>query len=165
VLGHHQLDLCFILLSCSFSRGRSQLDKGSLPCSVKSFSTITISRLLLLEVRMFRGLKLLKTQWRLNRSAMLVKRKVILPIDAPIRAHARISLLPLHLPLPVEPTLFLLLLGKTMHVGESTMLLWRKPKKLRMFSLVYFSSMALLQLCYLILEHHILSYSLHMWEA
>jgi hypothetical protein len=37
---------------------------------------------------MFRGLKLLKTQCRLNGSAMLVERKVILPIDAPIHAHA-----------------------------------------------------------------------------
>jgi hypothetical protein len=72
---------------------------------------------------MFRGPKLLKTQCRLNGSAILVERKVILPIDTPVRAHARISPLQLHLPLPVEQTLFLLLLGKTMHVGESTMLL------------------------------------------
>jgi hypothetical protein len=69
-----------------------------------------------------------------NRSVVLVERKVILPIDAPIHAHTRIILLQLHLPLPVEPTLFLLLLGKTMHVGESTMLLWRKPKKLQALS-------------------------------
>jgi hypothetical protein len=77
---------------------------------------------------MFRGPKLLKTQCRLNKSAMLVERKVILPFDAPIYAHALISLLQLHLPLLVDPTLFLLLLGKTMLMGESTMLLWRKPK-------------------------------------
>jgi hypothetical protein len=47
---------------------------------------------------MFRGPKLLKTQCRLNESDMLVERNAILPIDAPIRAQARISLLQLHLP-------------------------------------------------------------------
>jgi hypothetical protein len=77
---------------------------------------------------MFRGPKLLKTQCRLDGSAMLVERKVILPINAPICVHARISPLPLHLPLPMEPTLFLLMLGKTILVGQSTMLLWRKTK-------------------------------------
>jgi hypothetical protein len=39
---------------------------------------------------------------------------------------------------------------------------WKKRKKLLMLSLACFSSMILLQLCYLILEHHILSYLLHM---
>jgi hypothetical protein len=32
---HHQLDLCAILLSCSFGRSRSQLDKDFLPRSIK----------------------------------------------------------------------------------------------------------------------------------
>jgi hypothetical protein len=73
---------------------------------------------------------------QLNRSAMPVERKVILPIDAPICAHVLISLLQLHLSQLVEPTLFLLLLGRTMLVGESTMLLWKKPKKLPLLSLV-----------------------------
>jgi hypothetical protein len=61
---------------------------------------------------------------------MLVERRVILPIDTQIRARAIISLLQLHMPQPMEPTQFLLLLGRTMLVGESTMLPWRKPKKL-----------------------------------
>jgi hypothetical protein len=59
----------------------------------------------------------------------------------------------LHLPPLVESTLFLLLPSRTMFKGESTMLLWRKPRKLRTWSLVCFSSMTLLQLCYLIMEH------------
>jgi hypothetical protein len=65
----------------------------------------------------------------------------------------------------MEPILFLLLLGKTMLMGESTMLLGRKPKKLLMLSLVCFSSTPLLQLCYLILEHRILSYLLHVLKS
>jgi hypothetical protein len=32
---HPQLDLCSILLSRSFSKGRKQLDKASLPCNVR----------------------------------------------------------------------------------------------------------------------------------
>jgi hypothetical protein len=55
--------------------------------------------------------------------------------------------------------------SRTMLMGESTMLLWRKPRKLRMLSLICFSSMTLLQLCYLILGHHILSYLLHMFRS
>jgi hypothetical protein len=39
---------------------------------------------------------------------------------------------------------------------------WKKCKKLLMLSFVCFSSMTLLQLCCLILEHRILSYLLHM---
>jgi hypothetical protein len=72
---------------------------------------------------MFRGPKLLKTHHRLNGSAMPVLRKVILPTNASIHALALLRQLHLHLPLPVEPYLFLLLLGKIMLVGESTMLL------------------------------------------
>jgi hypothetical protein len=45
---------------------------------------------------------------------MPMVRKVVLPIDAIIHTHALISLLQLHLPLPVEPTLFLLLPGRIM---------------------------------------------------
>jgi hypothetical protein len=67
---------------------------------------------------------------------MHVVRRVILPISAPIRALALLN--SLHLHLPVEPTLFQLLPSRTMHVEESTMLLWRKPKKLQMLSLVFF---------------------------
>jgi hypothetical protein len=37
VLLHLQLDLCSILLSHSFSQGHRQLDKDSLPRSVKGF--------------------------------------------------------------------------------------------------------------------------------
>jgi hypothetical protein len=55
--------------------------------------------------------------------ATTVERRDIMPADAPIRALMQIRLLQLHLPLPVEPTLSLLLLRKTMLVGESTMLL------------------------------------------
>jgi hypothetical protein len=59
-----------------------------------------------------------------------MERRVILPIDTQIRARAIISPLQLHMPQSMEPTQFLLLLGRTMLVGESTMLSWRKPKKL-----------------------------------
>jgi hypothetical protein len=96
---------------------------------------------------------------------MLVERKVILLTDVLISARALISQLHLHLPLLMELTSYLLLPGRTVPEGESTMLLWRKPRNLQMLSLVCFSSMPLLQLCYLILEHHILSYMLHMLRS
>jgi hypothetical protein len=143
VSSHHQLDLCSILLNHSFNLGHSQLDKDSLLSSVKWFSAPTISRLLLLGIRMFRELKLLWTQCSLDESAMLVARRVILPTNAPTYALIPRQL-HLHLHLPVEPTLFLLLPSRTMHVGESTILLWRKPKKLQTLLLVCFSSMTLL---------------------
>jgi hypothetical protein len=79
----------------------------------------------------------------------------ITPTDAPIHTLMLISPLQLHLALPVEPTLFLLLLSKTTPVGESIMWPWKKRKKLLMLSLVCFLSITLLQLCCLILEHHI----------
>jgi hypothetical protein len=50
-----------------------------------------------------------------------VERKDIVPADAPIHRLFQIRLLQLHLPLPMEPTLFLLLLSRTMLVRESTM--------------------------------------------
>jgi hypothetical protein len=49
--------------------------------------------------------------------------------------------------------------GRVNHVA------WRKPRKLRMLSLVCFLSMTLLQLCCLILKHHILSYLLRMLRS
>jgi hypothetical protein len=110
---------------------------------------------------MFRGPRLLKTYVQLIGCAMPMVRRVILPISAPIRALALLN----SLHLPVEPTLFLLLPSRTMHVGESTMLLWRMTKKLQTLSLVCFPSKALLQLCYLILEHRIFSYLLHMFGS
>jgi hypothetical protein len=109
---------------------------------------------------MFIEPRLLKTYLWLIGSATPVVRRVILPISAPICALTLLSSLRLHL--PVKPTPFLLLPSRTMNVGESTMLLWRKLKNLQTLSLVYFPSTTLLQLCYLILEHRILSYLLHM---
>jgi hypothetical protein len=108
---------------------------------------------------MFRGPKLPKIYRKLIVGASTVVKIDIMPTDAPIHVLVLISLLQLqlHLPLPMEPILFWLSPSKTMLVGESTMLLWRKPLTL---SLVCFSSMTLMQLCYLILEHHILSYLL-----
>jgi hypothetical protein len=88
---------------------------------------------------MFRGAKLLRTHHRLNGSAMLVEKEVTIPTIAPIHVLALLRQLHLHLPLPVESILFLLLSNKTMLVGESTTLPWRKPKKLPMLSLVCFS--------------------------
>jgi hypothetical protein len=58
--------------------------------------------------------------------------------------------------------LFLLLLGRTSFTKRSIMSQLRKPRKLRTWSSVCFRSMTSLQLCYLILEHRILSYLLHM---
>jgi hypothetical protein len=104
----------------------------------------------------FRGHKLPKTHSKLIVGATTVVKRDITPTDAPIHALVLINPLQLHLSLPVEPTLFLLLPSKTMPVGESTMWPWKKRKKLLMLSLVCFSSMTLLQLCCFILEHHIL---------
>jgi hypothetical protein len=119
-------------------------------------------RLLLLRIRMFRGLKPLRTHYRGNESASLVERNVTLPTNAPTRAAALLRQLrpPLHL--PVRQILFLLLLGRTMFMERSIMSQLRKPRKLWTWSLVHFPSMTFLQLCCLILEHRILSYLLHM---
>jgi hypothetical protein len=59
----------------------------------------------------------------------VVKRNIT-PTNAPIRALVLISPLQLHLPLPVEPTLFLLLPSRTTPMGESIMWSWKKHKKL-----------------------------------
>jgi hypothetical protein len=50
----------------------------------------TISRLLQLEIRVFRRLKLLITHYRVNRSATLVGSEVTLPTNAPIYATAHL---------------------------------------------------------------------------
>jgi hypothetical protein len=72
---------------------------------------------------MFRGPKLLKTHRRLIASAMLVEKEVTMQTNALIHALTLFRQLHLHLPLLVEPTLFLLLPSRTMPEGESTMLL------------------------------------------
>jgi hypothetical protein len=141
----------------SFSQGRRQLDKDSPPRSVKWFSTQTISRLLVLGIRVFKGLKLLRTHYKVNKTAMLVGSEVTLPANAPIHTPTLLR----QLCLPLHP----LLPSKTTSVGRSIMSRWRKPRKLQTWSLVYFLSMTLLQLCCLILEHHILSYLLHMLRS
>jgi hypothetical protein len=98
VLLHLQLDMCSVLLN----RDHSQLYKDSLPCSVKTFSAPTISRPLLLVVRMFKGPKLPKTYCKLVLGASTVGKMDIIPTNAPTRAVVLISPLHLHLPLPVE---------------------------------------------------------------
>jgi hypothetical protein len=67
---------------------------------------------------MFRGPELLKTYLQLIGTAMHVVRRVILPISAPIHTLALLN--SLHLHLPMEPTLFLLLVSRTMLMREST---------------------------------------------
>jgi hypothetical protein len=74
---------------------------------------------------MVRGPKLLKTHRRLNGSAMLVERKVILVTNALIHYLTLISQLHIHMPLPMELTLYQLLPNKTTVEAESTMLMWR----------------------------------------
>jgi hypothetical protein len=123
VLLHLQLDLCSILLGRNFSRSRRQLDKDFLPRNENIFNASTISILLLLGIRVFNGSKLLRTCCRLNIVVLLVGRRVISLTDAPIRTLVLIRLLQLHLPLPMEPTLFLLLPSRTMFMGGSIVLL------------------------------------------
>jgi hypothetical protein len=96
------------------------------------------------KIVMFKGPMLLRTQCRLNGSVMLVEKEVTMPTSAPIRVHALLRQLCLHLPRLMEPTLFLLLLTRTMLMGESTTLSWRKPRKLLILPLVCFPSMTLL---------------------
>jgi hypothetical protein len=74
----------------------------------------------------FRGPKLPKTCSKLIVGATTVVKRDITPTDAPIRALMLISPLQLHLPLPVEPTLFMLLPSRTTPVGESIMWVWKK---------------------------------------
>jgi hypothetical protein len=95
---------------------------------------------------MFRGPKLLRTHYRLIGGVSLVERRDNLLIDAPTHFLALISQLELHTPLPVEPTPFLLPTSRTMPKGGSIMLLWRKPRKLQMLSLLCFPSTPLMQL-------------------
>jgi hypothetical protein len=56
---------------------------------------------LLLGIRIFRGLKLLRTHYRMNGGATLVGRKVTLPTNAPVSATALLRQLCLPLRLPV----------------------------------------------------------------
>jgi hypothetical protein len=86
-----QLDLCSVLLSHSFNQGRRPLYKDSLPHSVKGFSAPTISRLLLLGIRVFRGPKLPRTHSKLIIGATTVVKKDITLTDAPIHALVPIS--------------------------------------------------------------------------
>jgi hypothetical protein len=155
-----QLELCSILLSRCFSQSRMYLGKDILPHSAP-----TISRLLLLEIRVLRGLSLLRTPYRVNGVATLLGRKVTLPSNAPIHTTALLRQLCPPLRLPVGLILFLLLLDRTMFMERSITSHWRKPRKLQTWSLVHFSSMTHLLLCYLILEHRILSYPLHMLRS
>jgi hypothetical protein len=113
-----QSDLYFILLSHSFSQGRRQLDKDSLPRSIKRFNAPTISRLMLPGIRVFKGPKLPKICCKLIVGATTMVKWDIMPTDAPIHTLMLISPLQLHLPLPTEPTLFLLLPSRTTPVGE-----------------------------------------------
>jgi hypothetical protein len=70
-----------------------QLDKDSLPHSVRWFSAPTTSRPLLLGIRVFRGPKLPKTHNKLTVGAIAVMNIDITPIDAPIHALMSVSLL------------------------------------------------------------------------
>jgi hypothetical protein len=90
---HLQLDLCSILLSRNFSQGHMKLDKDSLPHNVKGFSVPTISRLLLLGIRVFIKPNLPKTHSKLIIGATTVMKRDITPTDAPIYALVPISLL------------------------------------------------------------------------
>jgi hypothetical protein len=101
-----QLDLCSVLFSRSFSQGRRQPDKDCPPHGIKWFSAPTISTLLLLEIRVFRGLKLLRTHYTVNRSAMSVGGEVTLPTNGPIRAPALLRQLCPPLCLPMELILY-----------------------------------------------------------
>jgi hypothetical protein len=84
-----QLDMCSVLLSRNFSQGRRQLDKDSLPRNIKGFITLIISKLLLLEVRVFRGPKLPKTHSKLIIGATTMVKRDITPTNAPnSRTHA-----------------------------------------------------------------------------
>jgi hypothetical protein len=91
VLLRLQPDLCSVLLSHSFSQGHRQLDKDSLPRSIKWFNAPTISRLLLLGIKVLKGPKLHKTHNKLNVGATIVVKRDIKPTDAPIRALVPIS--------------------------------------------------------------------------
>jgi hypothetical protein len=70
-----------------------QLDKESLPHSIKGFSAPTIFKLLLPGIRVFRGPKLPKTRSKLIVGATIVVKRDITPTEAPIRALVPISLL------------------------------------------------------------------------
>jgi hypothetical protein len=100
-----------------------------------------------------------------EQSATLVGRKVTLPTNTPISATALLRQPCPPLRLPMVLILALLLLDRTMFTERSIMSQWRKTRKLQTWSLVRFSSMTLLQLCYLILEHRILLYLLHMLRS
>jgi hypothetical protein len=126
-----QPDLCSIPLSHSFSQGCRQLDKDFPPHSIKWFNARTISILLLLKIRVFRGLKLLRTHYKVSGSAMLVGNKVTLPTNAPIHTPTLLRQLCPPLRLPVELILFPLLRSRTMSAGRSIILEWRKPRKLQ----------------------------------
>jgi hypothetical protein len=87
---------------------------------------------------MFRGLKPLRTHYRVNRGDSLVGRKVTLPTNAPATATALLRQSCPPLCLPVGLILFLLLLRRTMFTENSITSQWRKPSKLHTWSLICF---------------------------
>jgi hypothetical protein len=92
-----------------------------------------------------------------NGSAMLVGREVTLPTNAPIYAPALLR--QLSTPAPTRGANSVPIAAKQNYVHRKVNLVAvKEAQELQMWSLVYFSSMTLLQLCYLILEHHIISY-------
>jgi hypothetical protein len=93
---------------------------------------------------MFRRLKLLRTHYRVNGGASLVRRKVTLPTNAPASTTTLLRQSCPPLCLPVGLILFMLLLGRTMFMERSITSQWSKPRKLQMWSLVHFSSTTLL---------------------
>jgi hypothetical protein len=79
----------------------------------------------------FRGLKLLRTHYRVNGSGMLVGSEVTLPTNAPIQLPTLLRELRPPLCLLVELILFQFLPSRTMFMGRSIMSQWRKPRKLQ----------------------------------
>jgi hypothetical protein len=106
-----------------------------------------------------------RTHYQGNGGVSLAGRKVTLPTSVPIRAIVLLWQLRPLLCLPMGQILFLLLLGRTSFMERLIMSQLRNPRKLRTWSSVHFPSMTSLQLCCLILEHHILSYLLHMLRS
>jgi hypothetical protein len=130
--------------------------------SAKRCHAPALPGLLLLGIRMFRGLKPLRTHYRGNGGVLLAGRKVTLPTSVPIRATVHLWQLRPLLHLPMRQILFLLLLGRTTFVERSIMSQLRKPRKLRTWSSIHFPSTTSLQLCCFIYAAYVEKHNLPM---
>jgi hypothetical protein len=111
---------------------------------------------------MFKGSRLLRTQHWLNGSDMFVVKEVTMPTSVP-NPHTHPPEIAVSTPAPTHGANSVPIAAKQNYkCGRVNHVTMEEAQEAQDVVIDMFLSMTLLQLCYLILEHHILSYLLHM---